>query len=184
MHQCILLQSVFRLVCVGGAAWAQLGAFVVTEQSMPILASPDSLFSSAAAGVSHTCGILSGANASIQCWGRGDIGQLATSNWPLPQIGLKSPSSNESVYGLTGAISITSGWHHSCALTSNGLVYCWGFNQYGQCGVTSMNRITAPVLVSFLLPEKIQSISAGGFHTCAIISDGSVKVRAVVIREI
>ena len=36
--------------------------------------------------------------------------------------------------GLTGVIAIAVGGNHSLALKSDGTVWAWGFNQYGQLG--------------------------------------------------
>lgn len=69
---------------------------------------------------------------------------------------------------------ISAGWNHTCALASNGLVYCWGYNYYGQLGNNSVNASETPVAVSMvgeLAGKKFKSISAGHAYTCGISSD-------------
>ena len=38
------------------------------------------------------------------------------------------------VGGLAGAIAIAAGWNHSLALKSDGTVWAWGLNSFGQLG--------------------------------------------------
>ena len=44
-----------------------------------------------------------------------------------PNVNLPNPT-------LTGVVMADSGFAHSCALKSNGAVYCWGYNAFGQAG--------------------------------------------------
>ncbi len=54
---------------------------------------------------------------------------------------------------------LTAGTHHSCALDSDGVVVCWGNNEYGQLAVPPEERMT--------------EIEAGAFHTCGLRTNGS-----------
>ena len=76
---------------------------------------------------------------------------------------------------LANVSEVTSGAYHSCALTFDGGVLCWGENANFQLGDgTNVPRMT-PVPVQGL-SEGVGAIRAGEFHTCAImLSDGSVK---------
>ena len=63
---------------------------------------------------------------------------------------------------------------HTCAVLDNGSALCWGKNNVGQLGngISGFNS-PIPVAVNGLGPVK--SISVGTFHTCAILSDDSLK---------
>ena len=64
------------------------------------------------------------------------------------------------------------GGEHSVALKSDGTVWTWGWNKFGQLGNgTTTNRFT-PVKV-LGLPVVI-AISAGSYHTVALTRDGTV----------
>ncbi len=75
----------------------------------------------------------------------------------------------------TGCFSIEAmslGRAHSCALTNEGKVYCWGDNSSGQLGDgTTINRAT-PTLIKNI--EDATSISTQWNHTCALKSDSTV----------
>jgi alpha-tubulin suppressor-like RCC1 family protein len=75
---------------------------------------------------------------------------------------------------LASVIDVSSGGYSSCAVISDGLVKCWGWNQSGQLGDgTTTNRLS-PVAVAGL--TNVGKISVGsGTHTCSLINDGSVK---------
>ena len=69
-----------------------------------------------------TCGV---ARRRGSCWGENSYGQLGTGTHfsavvPTPVSG-----------GLTFA-QVTTGWDHTCGVTTTGAAYCWGNNSYGQ----------------------------------------------------
>jgi alpha-tubulin suppressor-like RCC1 family protein len=68
---------------------------------------------------------------------------------------------------------ISIGQFHTCGLTSRGVAYCWGYNEYGQLGDGTTGNdsgVNGPQPVIGGL--KFKSISAGGFHTCGLTSRG------------
>jgi alpha-tubulin suppressor-like RCC1 family protein len=68
---------------------------------------------------------------------------------------------------LTGAKAVTSGARHSCVLTNDNEVYCWGDNADGQLGLPATTlRSERPVKIS--LPSDVKTLVAGAFHTCAV----------------
>ncbi len=73
-----------------------------------------------------------------------------------------------------GAASIDLGGTHSCAVTSEGGVRCWGANGFGQLGDgTNVSRATPVDVVG--LESGVTAVSAGGWHTCALTDAGGVK---------
>jgi len=75
----------------------------------------------------------------------------------------------------TGVISIAAGGYHTCVLLTDGIIKCWGNNQYGQLGNgVSKSVQNEPVYVVELGGNAV-SITAGEYHTCALLSDGRVQ---------
>jgi alpha-tubulin suppressor-like RCC1 family protein len=74
------------------------------------------------------------------------------------------------------AIAVTTGLEHTCALTSEGAVVCWGFNYTGELGDAKAcgDWCSAPVPVSGM-SNGVTAIAAGERHTCAITSAGRVR---------
>ena len=82
------------------------------------------------AGRFHSCALTSGGN--VKCWGDGNKGQLgngstANSDWPVYVIE-EDGSSNT----LASIVQIDAGTYHTCALTTEGGVKCWGAG-YQRC---------------------------------------------------
>ncbi|HCM52960.1 TPA: hypothetical protein DIS57_03315, partial [Candidatus Wolfebacteria bacterium] len=69
-------------------------------------------------------------------------------------------------------ISIAGGGYHSVALKSDGTVWAWGRNNYGELGEGSGISKSTPVQVSGL--SDVIAVSAGGDHALALKSDGTV----------
>ena len=71
---------------------------------------------------------------------------------------------------------LTGGGWHTCMLREDGTVMCWGNNYYGQIGVGYRNASGGvnPTGVTLYGGHTATQLSAGGFHNCAILDDGSV----------
>jgi len=111
------------------------------------------------AGWEHMCALTSA--GGVKCWGAGNSGQLGrgsstASNVPVDVNGLTS-----------GVVAISTGVYHSCALTSAGVVRCWGGNFSGQLGDGTTNASTTPVDVVGLEAGTL-ALEAFGEHGCAL----------------
>ena len=78
------------------------------------------------------------------------------------------------------ATAITAGGSHTCAILADKSVKCWGANDYGQIGGGTQNEGRTLILSGtegkpLSDGEKATVITAGRWHTCAILTDKSVK---------
>ena len=117
----------------------------------------------AAGAWSHTCAIQ---DSAAWCWGEGEGNRLGSEN--NDQSDAFTP---RRVAGLNdGVTAIAAGDRHGCAI-HNGVAKCWGANDLGQLGDgTEMPQQTpVPVKDPDGLDITATAITAGGFHSCAIV---------------
>lgn len=72
----------------------------------------------------------------------------------------------------TVVTAIAGGYDHTIALKSDGTVWAWGYNFYGQLGDGTSTDKNTPVQVSGL--TGVTAIASGNDHTIALKSDGTV----------
>lgn len=118
------------------------------------------------AGFQFTCAAMS--DGSARCWGRNQSGQLgvgttiAQSTVAVQPVGLGA-----------GVTDIVNGGVHACAV-QNGGVKCWGLNTAGQVGNgTATPAVNSPA--SAIGISTAVGVAAGGAHSCALLSNGSVS---------
>lgn len=125
------------------------------------------------AGGDHSLAVSSDGTAFA--WGHNTSGQLGdgtltTRTSPIVMSGFGA------LAGKT-VTQVSAGLDHSLALTSDGRVYAWGSNDYGQIGDGSYSRRTTPVAVNIsgvLAGKTITKVLAGGMNSFALASDGTV----------
>jgi RHS repeat-associated protein len=67
---------------------------------------------------------------------------------------------------------IAAGLEHSLALSDEGHVWSWGYNEYGQVGDGTTIDRTNPIVIDGL--NNIIAIAAGGYHSLALERNGKV----------
>jgi alpha-tubulin suppressor-like RCC1 family protein len=130
-------------------------------------------------GDTHICALL--ASGEIKCWGPNNYGELGVSG--SVQTTAQLGTSWSAVYLGSGrtATAVSAGANHTCAIIDDGTVKCWGLNNYGQLGYDdSTNRGYAELAsdmptVNLGDGRTATAIAAGGYYTCAVLDDGSLK---------
>lgn len=153
--------------CWGGNNFGQLGDGNSSYRTLPTFVEnlPDSI-QSVGAGDLHTCALT--VNGTVKCWGRNYHGQLGNGlpgnqSIPLTVTGL-----------ISGVTQLAVGWNHNCAVTAQGAVKCWGWNEAGQLGDGSTLNRTTPINVS-TLSSGVKRVAAGAYHTCALMTTGAIN---------
>ena len=154
--------------CWGYNFYGQLGDGTTTLRYTPTAVSGlSSGVVDVDAGAYHACAATSGGAA--WCWGRNNFGQVGNGTITTPQ------PTPVAVSGLgSGVVQLAAGYYHTCAVTSVGAAYCWGFNRDGEVGDgTTAEYRSTPVAVSGL-GSGVTSIAAGEFHTAAVGTGGAI----------
>ena len=117
---------------------------------------------------------------SVKCWGYGANGRLGNNGTANKDAPVDVVTSSSDTDPLTGIVQVSVGVDHSCALTSEGNVKCWGKGDNGQLGNDAASDSSTPVNVvaadsSTSLLSDIVQISVGGEYTCALTSGGGIK---------
>ena len=145
------------LQCWGWAALGQLGGAPsgtcsTSSGSVPCALSPAAVpglagVAHVATGRFHTCVTLTGGGA--RCFGRDDNGQVGSGAASTDRCSFSFDNypcaRTPQTVGVTNAAAITVGDYHSCALTTDGVVRCWGNNTFGQLGNGATEDQNAPV---------------------------------------
>lgn len=153
-----------RAVCWGSNSEGQLGDMAEDDTSLPSSTFGVIRYVSLAAGDEHTCGATK--EGKVFCWGANARGELGN--------GSASPSRVPFLLRMTRRETFTrvvAGASHTCGLTSDGKVYCWGDNTKGQIGNGKGGRVLTP---AWLRDAPVfSSLTAGGGATCGLQADGT-----------
>lgn len=167
-HTCALLED-GTISCWGSNRAGQLGNSTLLTSSVPARVEEIAEAAAIAAGSLHTCALLE--DASVSCWGSNFSGELAM----LLDDDVISMTPLE-IESITNAVDIATGFGHTCALFQSGTVECWGDNQQDQLGVSDFDYSSGVPLAQIEgITDAIEISANGGFHTCAILQDKTVK---------
>jgi alpha-tubulin suppressor-like RCC1 family protein len=118
-------------------------------------------FTSIASGLEHTCALTPDGDA--YCWGLNNVGQLGDGTQTNADAPVRVVGGNHFVKIVAaGGTSLS----HSCALTTSGLVYCWGSNAGGELGRLGPLFSAEPQPVSGEL--RFEDIAVGELFTCGV----------------
>ena len=179
-HTCALLAS-YDVRCWGFGGNGELGyanTSTIGDDDVPGLAGPVNLGPgrtavAIAAGRHHSCAVLE--NGRVLCWGFGGDGRLGYGN--TSSIGDDETPGSVAPVDLGGpATAITAGESHTCALLQDQTVRCWGFGGDGRLGYGNTSSIEAAASAAPVsLGGSAMAVSAGDYHTCALLVGGNVR---------
>ena len=146
--------------------------------AVPLAAADTPDFIALASAATHTLALRG--DGTVWAWGDNAKGQLGngTTNPAYEPVQVMADSSGP----LTGVIAIAAGRDHSVTVKSDGTVWTWGDNTYGQLGdnsfSTTQRLYPVPVLAGDapnLAPlSGVKAVAASDVHTLALKTDGTV----------
>ena len=145
--------------CWGQNEHAQLGVSPTDPQEQPVqvqgiaepVVSVDSDFW-------HTCALDE--SGAVYCWGYNESGQLGSgeaSPWELPL---------RAQHLSAGALAVTVGSGHSCVLTAERTVRCWG-DAESSTGIAGLADLLQPTRID-ALGSHVRRIASASGHNCAL----------------
>jgi alpha-tubulin suppressor-like RCC1 family protein len=184
VHTCAIADR--TVYCWGNSVYGETGLGVFsarTNYATTVTNADRTPFTGASeisAGFRHTCAIKAG---NVWCWGLDLQGQLGDGSLRVNKVYPVQVIKQDNT-ALSNVTQISSGSAHTCAMTSTGEMWCWGFNQFGQIGDGTtldgtVNSSSTPpgrtravrVLRSAgVALTGITAIATGGNNSCAVIS--------------
>ncbi|MEV4094789.1 S8 family serine peptidase [Streptosporangium saharense] len=157
-----------------GQVWAwgdnsqgQLGLGNTTNKKVPSQVPGLSDVTSVSAGNDYSVALKT--DGTVWAWGDNSQGQLGNGTLTDSKVPVQ-------VAGIYNAVGISAGPGHALAVLSDGTVRAWGDNSQGQLGYAGSDSpvaITVPSLTG--VSAGPGGVAAGGAHSVALLSNGTVK---------
>ena len=176
-----LIDAQYNVECWGEGSEGQLGGGLLIDTFLPQhISSPQQATTAMqllTVGGSHSCGAT--INGALFCWGAARSGQLGLGDRerrllpaPLSAFNGMAPESRVRL--------VAAGKYHSCAITEDEHLFCWGFSGNGQLGNGHIDSDTStylsPVEITALpYSAPIKALALGGYHSCALHTHGTVS---------
>ena len=175
-HSCALIND-GTIRCWGDDGFGQLGNNATLPALTPVQVAGVAGAVDISGGEGHTCAVIS--NGTVWCWGLNDYGQLGNGTQTTAFTPVRVSSIGTT---LPKAVSVSAGGAHTCALLADGSVFCWGNNSSGQLGngASFTNTPPSPAISTTPIQANLTGVSAtalsaGADHTCAVMSDSTVR---------
>ena len=187
-HHACALNREGRVACWGNGQYGKLGHGSKSDSHIPVWVSGNN-YVQVSAGNFHTCAVRS--DGKVNCWGQDVAPRLVRRGNTVLGVYASDRSSptvakylkEDRLLDITDILQVAVGLGHTCGLTFSGKVLCWGHNDYGAFGIGSSSvsfssngvfvRDTTGSEGSVL--EDVVQVTAGGFFSCALKSDGTVN---------
>jgi alpha-tubulin suppressor-like RCC1 family protein len=156
------------LYCWGSNVEGQVGqneGFPSILAPRPLRVGSDNDWKTIAPGQGHACGIRG--VGTLWCWGRNSTMELGLGDGTGPQY--RTPTR---VGTASDWIDVEAGQDTTCGIRTDGSLWCWGVNTFGQAGTAPSAPISTPRRVG--TDSDYGQISVDTFSTCAHKKGGAV----------
>ena len=158
-----------KLYAWGDNSYGQLGNGTTSNSATPLVVNLPAGVSPTAIAAGSAHNLVIGSDGKLYVWGDNDNGQLGN--------GTTTQSTTPLVVNLPAGVSptiIAAGIIHSMAIGSDGKLYTWGNNNYGELGNGTTTQSTTPVVVNLPAGVSPTAITGGSAHSMAKGSDGKL----------
>lgn len=121
----------------------------------------------------HSC--ASKTDGTLWCWGHNSHGQLGdgTTSGQSCSGGTCKPTPVQVPPLGVGVADAAAGMFHTCARKTDGTLWCWGWNLWGEIG-DGTTATPKPTPVQVAIGAGVAQVALGGSHSCARMTDGSL----------
>jgi hypothetical protein len=142
--------------CMGHNDAYQLGVTTPAESHTPVMVSVEA-GTEIHAGAFHTC--VASFGGGLSCWGDNSTAQLGLDTDLSPR------ATPYEVPLPTGVNTFDTGWTHTCAVTYDDELWCWGSNDFGQLAIPIVpGEVYEPMLVR----SNVDDVILGDGFTCVL----------------
>jgi alpha-tubulin suppressor-like RCC1 family protein len=150
----------------GCNACNQLGDGTSTTRSSPVTtAGGGTTWCAASSGSQHTAGVKT--DGTLWTWGNNTAGQLGDGTIT------RRSSPVQTCGGGTTWCSSSTGNYHTAGVKTDGTLWTWGCNANGRLGNNSITNLSSPSTTAGG-GTTWRAVSAGGAHTSAVKTDGTL----------
>ena len=164
---CLALMSNGTVYAWGYNISGQLGNGTYNDSPTPVQVSGLSNITRIAVGYNQNMALTN--SGAIYVWGYNGYGQLGLGNYNDSP----TPTTVSLGAGIT-ATAIAGRGFHSVAIGSNGNIYTWGRNDYGQLGNGSATQTNTPTAITLAAGVTPVAIAASYYHSMALGNDGKL----------
>jgi alpha-tubulin suppressor-like RCC1 family protein len=150
-----------RVYCWGSNDWGELGDGTQEDQLAPVPVAGGRFYRDVMAAANWSCGVTTGYRAF--CWGDDWNGQLGDSTGRPGEIRTVPVP----VAGRRRFRQVDGGFAHTCGVTLDNRIYCWGANGEGQLGIGRFGGKRRWPCCRVLSPFTFDRVSTGSLYTCA-----------------
>jgi alpha-tubulin suppressor-like RCC1 family protein len=135
--------------CWGTGTYGALGNGGLAGSATPVQVAGGLRFTALSVGLYHSCAVAT--DGAAYCWGLNADGQLGSTSTTRGADGLAYTASPAAVGGGLRWKEVSAGARHSCGVTTDARLRCWGLNASGQLGDGTTTSSMTPV------PVRIES---------------------------
>ena len=165
--QCAIRSTTGLLYCWGLNTSGEVGDATITSPRKTPTATAGGVTTWRSVGGSYGITCADRTDDTLWCWGGFGTAHLGI-GYATYQAAPIVP-----VAGATW-VSPSGGTNHACSVKTDGTLWCWGLNTNGQLGINSTTAKTTPTQVTSPSATGWATVAAGGSHTCATRTDGSL----------
>lgn len=172
-HTCAITND-NQLKCWGLNSSGEVGDGTNINRSSPTLIDPGTKYVQVSASQQSTCAITS--TGILKCWGLNSYGLAEHNTYGYGSLGDGTNVNRYTPVVIDPGVSyksVSGRFLHRCAITTTGVLKCWGWNSlYAVGDGTRVNR-SRPVVVDY--GTTYSQVTAGIGQSCAITSSGVLK---------